>query len=257
MKNNKCVYLHKDKEGVVRYVGSGTIRRANLTGAESARGKAYADFVNVNGKLKVEIISEGLTKIEAENFERELYDDHLGTILNARRPNSEMVMTKEMFEDYFYYDETSKSCLRWKVDVSFRAKANSEAGCLNKSSGYWQVQLKNHSYQIHRIIALLYDYVIESRVIDHIDRSKTNNKIENLRVVTQQENCNNLSLYCNNTSGVQGVSFQKRDNAWIVFWREDQKQKSKYFTISTYGSSEDAFHAAVTYRNYKNSNSFE
>lgn len=109
IENNKCVYLHKDKDGVVRYVGSGTINRAYSTYANSSRGKKYAEYVKTNGKLETHIIFQGLSKIEAEDIERELYDRYVKTVLNHRRPKSVKLISKDMFTPYLYYDETSPS----------------------------------------------------------------------------------------------------------------------------------------------------
>lgn len=249
MENNKCVYLHKDKEGVVKYVGSGTLRRANNTHANSDRGKTYTEYVQANGKLEVEIVTEGLTKLEAEDLERELYDKYKESILNYNRPNSAKLISKEMFEEYLYYDETSKSCLRWKVDLGQMAKPNSEAGSLNKS-GYYQVKLQGVCYKAHRIIAVLHDLEVNGFVIDHIDRNGSNNKISNLRVVSQKENMQNRSqqkLSSNNSSGVPGVSYDKQ-GYWVANWYEAGKQIRKHFPIKNYETSEKAFEAAIMYR---------
>lgn len=255
-KNNKCVYLHKDKKGVVRYVGSGTLKRAYKACANSDRGKKYAEFVAQNGRLEVEIIAEGLSKIEAEDLERLLYDENFVTVLNARRPVSARLISKEMFDEYLYYDETSPSCLRWKVDVvggncAVKIKANSEAGSLNKNNGYYQVQLQGVRYQSHRIVALLHNLGVDDFVIDHIDRDKSNNKISNLRLVSQKENMQNKNQYklsSNNTTGVQGVSYSKQRDYWVAGWYENGNRIRKHFPIKNYETSEAAFEAAVEYR---------
>lgn len=247
MDNNKVVYLHKDSDGVVRYVGSGTNHRANTTQAKSGRGKPYEYFVETNGKLRVEIVASDLDKNEAEDLERQLYDVHRSTILNCNRPTSVKPMTKEMFEEYVYYDETSPSCLRWKVGGR-KIKVDLEAGGLNGMTGYYSVMINGKRYRSHRIIALLHNLNIKNKVVDHIDRDRSNNKISNLRVVSQQENCNNSSLSSNNTSGVQGVHFEEKLSRWVTTWYENKKQKVKRFPVSKYESSEVAFQAAVIYR---------
>lgn len=253
--SNKCVYVHKDSNGVIRYVGSGSIGRAYRTETNSDRGKQYSDFVKANGKLEVEIVVEGLSKIEAEEIERKLYDKYKDTALNARRPYGAKIMIKEMFEEHLYYDETSKSCLRWKTDrVSgnnkIERKANSEAGSLSKSVGYYQVRVQGKIYLAHRIIALLYDLEVNNKVVDHKDRNRLNNKISNLRVVSEKENSQNLSqqkLSSRNTSGVQGVSFNSK-GYWFASWMQEGKQKIKIFPIKNYPSPEQSFNAAVEYR---------
>jgi hypothetical protein len=52
--------------------------------------------------------------------------------------------------------------------------------------------------------------------IDHIDGDGLNNRLENLRDVTQLENLRNMTLYRNNTSGRIGVCFVKREGKWCA-----------------------------------------
>lgn len=247
---NKCVYLHIDGGGLVRYVGSGTIERANRRTAKSNRGKLYEEFVLANGKLEVEIIARNLSKIDAENLERELYDKYKETILNYRKPSSEQLMSKVMFQDYLFYDETSITGLRWKVDGSGKGGGNirkdAPAGTLKR--GYYITGLNSREYRNHRIIALLHDMDISGKVIDHIDRNTLNNKINNLRVVTQQENAYNRSQQLNNISGATGVNWHKLSGCWVAQWKENKKNCVRYFLLSDYDSPDDAFRAAVEYR---------
>ena len=70
MENNKCVYVHKDADGIVRYVGSGTLQRANQTYAKSNRGENYKEYVNKCGKLDVEIVYSGISTFEAIKLPR-------------------------------------------------------------------------------------------------------------------------------------------------------------------------------------------
>ena len=52
--------------------------------------------------------------------------------------------------------------------------------------------------------------------IDHRDRDKSNDRIENLRVGSHQENMFNKELNSNNTSGHRCVYWYKRDRKWLV-----------------------------------------
>ncbi len=58
--------------------------------------------------------------------------------------------------------------------------------------------------------------VTKGEVIDHIDHNRSNNKWENLRLVTQAENLKNKSMARNNTSGHTGVTWHKQANKWTV-----------------------------------------
>ena len=68
-----------------------------------------------------------------------------------------------------------------------------------------------------------------NEVVDHIHHPKTNenkydNRKENLRIVTQSQNCMNQHIRSNNTSGVKGVSWSKEKNKWQVKITVNYKQ---------------------------------
>jgi hypothetical protein len=50
--------------------------------------------------------------------------------------------------------------------------------------------------------------------IDHIDNNRSNNKIENLQLVTNTENCRKCLMSKNNTSGFKGVVWYKKYQNW-------------------------------------------
>src|SRR5260221_9155909 len=68
-------------------------------------------------------------------------------------------------------------------------------------------------YLAHRVIwFLVNNYWAEE--IDHIDRNRQNNKISNLRDVPHKTNTQNVSKHKDNTSGVKGVSWDKKAKKW-------------------------------------------
>jgi len=128
------------------------------------------------------------------------------------KPNK--LPTQEELKKAFFYDAET-GVLFWKETSSFKTKHGDVAGCINKRNGYSVVRLNNQLYRTHRVIYKLYhgDFE-ESKQIDHIDRCKVNNRIQNLRAVSHRDNNLNKVLNKNNTSGTRGVCYCKQTNKW-------------------------------------------
>jgi len=76
--------------------------------------------------------------------------------------------------------------------------------------GYRTVQISNnqkkHSFTIARLMALTYIPNPDNKpTIDHINRDRSDDRLENLRWADLSEQCSNKTLYNNNTSGVKNV----------------------------------------------------
>lgn len=113
----------------------------------------------------------------------------------------------ELINKIFRYDPCSGK-LFWKIRPATHTLAGAEAGRLNKNNGYIMVGYKGKQLRAHRVIMKIitggYD---ESLQIDHIDHDRTNNRPENLRLVTLQTNNKNLALRKTNNTGTTGVYF--------------------------------------------------
>ena len=70
--------------------------------------------------------------------------------------------------------------------------------------------------QIHRLVALEFIENIENKpCVDHVDRNRVNNNINNLRWVTHQQNNMNSTKSTNNKSSqYRGVCWDKRGKKW-------------------------------------------
>src|SRR3990167_1974171 len=69
--------------------------------------------------------------------------------------------------------------IRWKISPRYGIYIGSVAGCLD-DRGYITVRIKRRAYRAHRL-AWFITYGYWPKEIDHINRDKTDNRIENLR----------------------------------------------------------------------------
>lgn len=158
------------------------------------------------------------------------------------------------FEDYFYYDESSKSKLRWKVKGKFQGDLRGkEAGGLD-SKGYYRVSLNYKDYKVHRIVYYLFNTTFkyeDKMFIDHIDGIRSNNTISNLRLTDRAGNARNAKKPIRNKTGRVGVSLKSNQGlptSYRATWRDlSGKPHEKYFSINKYGE-ELAFFMACEYR---------
>lgn len=149
-----------------------------------------------------------------------------------------MNITQEQLKEVFDYCDGQ---LIWKKCRNTTVIGKS-AGAVG-GRGYVNVTLNGKTYTAHRLIYLLqYGYV--PKMIDHIDRDKTNNRIENLRPATVSQNVCNREAPSNSTSGIKGVRFHKRDKKWIAYAKVNGKQKH----IGSFASMEAAAFAASAVR---------
>jgi len=89
----------------------------------------------------------------------------------------------------------------------------------------WSTKINAELYQNHRLAWVLYYGCWPEDQIDHISGDPEDNRITNLRVVSNTENQRNTKQKKNNTSGVTGVSWHKRGRVWCATIRVDQRQK--------------------------------
>ena len=243
--NDHCVYLHKTKDGVVFYVGSGKKKRAHRkelsrpSGRGTCRGKFYTDYVEAIGfDYDVEIVYDCLSKEESIIKELEQYEKFKSTLVNVNKPTSVNPLTLDIVKDVLEYCEESPSCLRWKVDRFNLCRklisAGDVAGYLKAGSNYWGVQFDGVSYAAHRIVAVLHGLDVQGKVVDHIDGNPSNNKISNLRVVTQKENMSNRKLQIG-ALGIPYLFYVSTDQRFVAKYRENGKMRQKSFCVSKYG----------------------
>lgn len=144
------------------------------------------------------------------------------------------MLTQERLKELFNYDpDTGKFTRR---DCGRTWKAGSVAGSLNKTLNYFYIEIDRKKYKASRL-AWLYVYgEMPKNDIDHINRIRTDDRIENLRDVTKSYNMKNCAVKKSNTSGFLGVSFCKD----IKKWRARIKKDGKVLSLGCFVNPEDA-----------------
>ena len=120
-----------------------------------------------------------------------------------------MTITYERVKELFAYNGSD---LIWNVTKQ-RVQKGSIAGHINPY-GYRVIGIDYGLYRAHRLVWLYHYGYFPEHQIDHINRDKTDNRIGNLREVSQSCNLRNCGNQKNNKSGVKGVTFNKSHNGW-------------------------------------------
>lgn len=102
----------------------------------------------------------------------------------------------------------------WRVNTANRDLVGRVAGTTTHN-GYVQVWVDNRAYLGHRL-AWFYSFGVWPKRIDHRDQNKKNNRLSNLRDVTQSQNMANVGRRANNTSGFKGVAWHKQAKKYVA-----------------------------------------
>ena len=115
---------------------------------------------------------------------------------NFKKVDFRSGITQKQVKQLFDYD-SSIGGLIWK-------KTGKKAGSQDHP-GYRRVYIAGLTYREHHVVWLWHHGELPNCIIDHINRIKDDNRIENLRKSDPHSNNMNRSLMSNNTSGHTGV----------------------------------------------------
>lgn len=120
-------------------------------------------------------------------------------------------LTQELVRERYYYDDGK---LFWR-------KSRKIVGPNSfNSDGYLTIKINKKTYRQHQII-FLYHHGYIPKEIDHINRIKNDNHIENIREASHHGNMRNIDLYRCNTSGFKGVTWFPKLQKWLSRIRVD------------------------------------
>lgn len=82
--------------------------------------------------------------------------------------------------------------------------------------GYLRIKVMGKLYLSHRLAWLYVHGYFPDEEIDHINGIRLDNRIENLRCVTKNENLLNKGIYVSSKSGITGVHWHKQHRKWVA-----------------------------------------
>lgn len=137
-----------------------------------------------------------------------------------------------------------------RVKSLSRIKTNTKGSYMTKEKilkvssdgkGYLHVCLSNYNkktYRIHQLVAMTFlNHKRDGHklVVDHINNIQTDNRLENLQIISQRKNT--IKNKTNKTSKYEGVDWHKASNKW----RARIYINGKYEYLGIFSSEEEAY----------------
>lgn len=144
------------------------------------------------------------------------------------------MLTQERLKELLHYDPDT-GVFTWKASRG-RVRAGSVAGSPDGGRGYIMIRIDGKKHLAHRLAFLYVNDAFPPAGVDHIDHCSTNNRLANLRLATQAENCKNSRININNTSGYKGVTWDKSKGKWMA---QARLNITKYY-LGRYPTAEEA-----------------
>jgi len=164
-----------------------------------------------------------------------------------------VMLTQEVLSILLRYDPETGVFTR-RIATGSRSPVGVIVGCVNEANGYVVVGILGELQYAHRL-AWLYVYgEWPSQQIDHINGVRDDNRIANLRDVSNALNCQNKreALSSNKSSGLLGVSWCAQMGAYAAYIHLDGKKKTigyfsdKFVAHAAYVKEKRLLHPACT-----------
>lgn len=121
--------------------------------------------------------------------------------------------------EYIDLDDSSPTGIRWIKSPTRSVKVGDVAMACPHSAGYWHGRFCGKDMYAHRVVWFLHYGEWPSECIDHINGVRTDNRVDNLRSVSRRVNIKNSKRRSDNTTGVTGVSYDKRRCRYVASLR--------------------------------------
>jgi hypothetical protein len=140
-------------------------------------------------------------------------------------------LLKVNVNELLFYEPESGN-FYWRIRRG-RQAAGSKAGTF-KPRGYISIYVDGKRHYAHRLAVLAMTGEMPDGVVDHIDGNPSNNKWENLRVVSQSENMENRQMkpQANSKTGLIGASPHSYGGYVAQITRGGQHKYIGYFSTA-------------------------
>lgn len=129
----------------------------------------------------------------------------------------------ERIREAFSYDPDT-GVLIWRIRTSNRSTIGKEAGSPD-GQGYRILMLDKCLLRTHRVVWAYFHGKWPKGFIDHINGIRSDNRIRNLRDVSNAVNLqNNMKAQCNNTTGFRGVWVERKSGVFIAEMSMNRKR---------------------------------
>jgi hypothetical protein len=141
----------------------------------------------------------------------------LGSAASMRGNTFMDKISQERIKELFDYNEEMRGLVYKKRDKNANymwREVGSRVGYNHKTKKYRIVRADGRSYKEHILVWVYFYGKYPSKQIDHKNRIKDDNRIDNLRLLTGFRNQQNRGKNKNNTSGYKG--FYKKKEKWCA-----------------------------------------
>lgn len=132
-------------------------------------------------------------------------------------------LTQELLQELFDYRDDGT--FTWKASPCRRIPAGAVAGTTEPNSrGYMRVKIEGKEYTTHRLV-YLYHHGELPEIVDHINRIKDDNKIENLRGATRCQNAWNVEGSPDAKVSSKGITYRRgKPKPWVAELRHNGRR---------------------------------
>ncbi len=150
------------------------------------------------------------------------------------------MLTQERLKELLSYNKDTGK-FTWLQGV-YRGRECIASG----GEGYVLIKIDGSNYKAHRLAFLYVKGYIPEYMVDHINGTRDDNRLANLRHASPRCNSQNRATRSDNTSGYRGVSFEKKTGKFRAYG----SAFGKAINLGRYTCSLEAALARVTWEDW-------